>query len=73
MPTRLGLARKQFEIWTGHKSLDPLAHTVRLAAVLPPSGDRARFTLSSLTATMLALIVWFAVALGIASILFEIQ
>src|SRR5262249_18128561 len=32
-----------------------------------------KLTLSSLTATMLALIVWFAVGLGIASILFEIQ
>jgi hypothetical protein len=32
-----------------------------------------KLTISSLTATMLALLVWFAVALGITSILFEIQ
>jgi uncharacterized protein DUF3147 len=32
-----------------------------------------KLTLSSLTATMLALVVWFAVALGSTSILFEIQ
>ena len=32
-----------------------------------------KLTISSLTATMLALVVWFAVALGITSILFGIQ
>ena len=32
-----------------------------------------KLTISSLTATMLALVVWFAVALGITSILFEIR
>jgi hypothetical protein len=31
-----------------------------------------KLTMSSLTATMLALVVWFAVALGMTSILFEI-
>ena len=32
-----------------------------------------KLTMSSLTATMLALVVWFAVAFGIISILFGIQ
>ena len=32
-----------------------------------------KLTISSLTATILALVVWFAVALGITSILFEVQ
>jgi hypothetical protein len=32
-----------------------------------------KLTISSLTATILALVVWFAVALGITSILFGIK
>jgi hypothetical protein len=34
IPTALRLTRKQFEIWPGYKSLDPLTDAVGLSAVL---------------------------------------